>query len=76
MDRLVLLSGVQTGAASLTPPFWPDTERCLGVKAPLRKLEGSNVMLLSLRLQNPLDVEERRVGAVDVVLVVSSSRRM
>jgi len=33
-------------------------------------------MLLSLRLQNPLDVEERRVGAVEVVLVVSSSRRM
>ena len=51
-------------------------DRCLGVNAPLRRLDGSNVMLLSLRLQNPLDVDDTSVGAVEVVLVVSSSRRM
>jgi len=66
---------MRTGAASPTPPLWPDGDRCTGAKAPLRKLEGSNVMLLSLRLQNPLSAV-RRVGAVEVVLVVSSSRRM
>jgi hypothetical protein len=51
-------------------------DRCLGAIAPLRRLDGSNVMLLSLRLQNPLDVDDTNVGAVEVVLVVSSSRRM
>ena len=72
MDRFVLRSGVQTPC----PPFWPDMDRCLGAIAPLRRLDGSNVMLLSLRLQNPLDVDDTNVGAVEVVLVVSSSRRM